>query len=352
MENFNKTVGRAINADRAALAEAITARHYEIQPELETRYGAVGRAKCVQDAGYHLSYLAEAISASSPALFADYIAWAKVMLESRGVPAGDLSRNLNCIREVLQQRLTPCMSVVTEQYIEAALSRLPQSPSDIPTHFDEVEPHAELAKQFVTLLLQGDRHAASRLILDTVSSGVTVQDIYLYVFQRSQRELGRLWQMNQLSVAQEHYCTAATQFIMSQLYPYIFRTEKNGCSMVATSVSGELHEIGMRIVADFLEMEGWDTYYLGANTPAPGILQCLQERKAQVLGISATMTFHVGAVENLIAAVRASEAVHDVKILVGGYPFNIEPDLWRRVGADGYAKDASEAITAANQFCG
>src|SRR4028119_1859916 len=114
MQNFNKTVGRAIDAERASLAEAITVRQYEIQPELEARYGAAGRAKCVQDACYHLSYLAEAIAASSPSLFADYIAWAKVMLDTRGIPAEDLSRNLHCMREVLQQRLSVSMSAVVE----------------------------------------------------------------------------------------------------------------------------------------------------------------------------------------------------------------------------------------------
>jgi methanogenic corrinoid protein MtbC1 len=179
---------------------------------------------------------------------------------------------------------------------------------------------------------------------------VPVKEIYLHVFQASQREIGRLWQTNRLSVAQEHYCTAATQLIMAHLYPRIFRTEKNGRRLVATSIAGELHEIGGRFVADFFEMEGWDTYYLGANSPTPAVVQALAERKAHVLAVSATMTFHVRAVGELVAAVRASEELRDVKIMVGGYPFNVEPELWRRVGADAYAADASEAIAAAGRL--
>jgi methanogenic corrinoid protein MtbC1 len=101
------------------------------------------------------------------------------------------------------------------------------------------------------------------------------------------------------------------------------------------------------MIADFLEMEGWDTYYLGANSPTPAIVQALAERKAHVLAVSVTMTFHIRAVEELVAAVRASEAVRAVKIMVGGYPFNVEPELWRRVGADAYAPDASEAVAVA-----
>ena len=88
------------------------------------------------------------------------------------------------------------------------------------------------------LLLRGNRQAASQLILTAVARGVTVKDIYLHVFQRTQYEIGRLWQINRISVAQEHFCTAATQLIMSQLYPHIFRTERVGRRLVATCVGG------------------------------------------------------------------------------------------------------------------
>ncbi len=97
-------------------------------------------------------------------------------------------------------------------------------------------------------------------------------------------------------------------------------------------------------------MEGWDTYYLGANSPTSAIVQAIADRRADILAVSATMTFHIRAVENLIATVRASADSNNVKILVGGYPFNLVPELWKRVGADAYAADASEAIAVASGF--
>jgi methanogenic corrinoid protein MtbC1 len=230
------------------------------------------------------------------------------------------------------------------------LQKLSQAPSSLPTFITPDQPLASLAQPYLVALLRGERQVASRLILEAVAGGVAIKDIYLYVFQRSQREIGRLWQMNQVGVGQEHYCTAATQLIMSQLYPYIFATERNGLTLVATCVSGELHEIGMRIIADFFEMAGWDTFYLGANTPAASIVQTLVERKADMLGISATMTFNITALVELISLVRASEACRQVKILVGGYPFNVEPTLWQQVGADAYVSDASAAISTANSL--
>jgi methanogenic corrinoid protein MtbC1 len=159
------------------------------------------------------------------------------------------------------------------------------------------------------------------------------------------REVGRLWQSNRIGIAQEHYCTACTQSIMSQLYPRIFSAEKNGRRLVATCVGGDLHEIGPRMVADFFEMEGWDTFFLGGNTPTSGVLQQVAERAPQVLAISATMSFHAQAVADLIAATRAAGT--STRILVGGTPFNSEPGLWKDAGADGCAGDAAEAIAVA-----
>jgi len=151
-------------------------------------------------------------------------------------------------------------------------------------------------------------------------------------------------------VAQEHFCTAATQVIMSRLYPYVFSTPKNGRKLVATSAGGELHEIGIRIVADFFELEGWDAYYLGANTPANAIVAALKDRRADLLCVSATMTFHLDAVEEIVGAVRAAFGADRPKILVGGYVFKTRGQLWKKIGADGFADDAPGAVRAAERL--
>jgi methanogenic corrinoid protein MtbC1 len=238
----------------------------------------------------------------------------------------------------------------TQPYFEAALSRARTAPSTVPSFLETDHPLGDLAREYLQMLLEGERHTASTLILSAVEHGTSVKEIYLHVFQPVQREVGGLWQTNQISVAQEHYCTAATQLVMSQLYPRIFATERLGRRMVATCVGGELHEIGVRMVADFFEMEGWDTYYLGANTPATSILQALDDRNADILAISATMTFHVGHVEQLISAVRASDMGRNLRIMVGGYPFNVSPGLWRHVGADGFATNAQDAVRQAEEL--
>lgn len=350
MDTLNKQVSDALNDHRANLAARMVEREFARHPELEKRYGKMGRVKCLEDAGYHLAYLAQAIAAGEPALFGNYIGWAKVMLANRGVPATDLAGLLATMKESLARQFAPELNTLAAEYIDAALSQLPEMPDDVPCFLPENSPLAPLAGQYLHALLRGERQIASQLILAAVERGAAVREIYLQVFQSAQYEIGRLWQVNQISVAQEHYCTAATQLIMSQLYPHIFGAKPTRGTLVSTCVAGDLHEIGARMVSDFFELEGWHTHYLGANVPASGVLQTLVQLPANVLAVSATIAYHIPAVKALIAAVRRTPDCEGVKILVGGYPFKVAPSLWEHVGADGSAQDAQEAIARVNRL--
>jgi methylmalonyl-CoA mutase cobalamin-binding domain/chain len=156
--------------------------------------------------------------------------------------------------------------------------------------------------------------------------------------------------MNRVNVALEHYCTAATQVVMARLSSQVFAAERIGRTMVATCVGDELHEVGLRMVADFFEMAGWDALYLGANVPPESIVKTLVEHRADVLGVSVTMTAHIPTVTDLIAAVRSHPDCMQVKVCVGGYPFNLTEGLWRKVGADGYGSDARTAVEVCNRL--
>lgn len=350
MRNSYRQISKLINDQTDILARNALDRQYNLQAEDWKPYGQSGYQMGLRDMGHNFSYLAEAVAANDPSLFLDYTGWAKSLFAGLKLPPQTLTVSLECMSQALQEVLPPKLSGLPRSYIDAALLHLPHLPEISQSFLLPEAPLHELAVKYLETLLRGDRQTASRLILDAVEQGASVKDIYLHVFQLCQREVGRLWQMNRVSVAQEHFCTAATQVIMSQLYPYIFATEKKaGRRLVATTVGGEFHEIGVHMVTDFLEMEGWDTYYLGANTPDESILRALEERQAGILAISATITFHVSKVRELIDRLRSALSF-PIKIMTGGYPFNIARDLWKEVGADAYARDAHEAVSVAERL--
>jgi methanogenic corrinoid protein MtbC1 len=297
----------------------------------------------LEDARYHLRYLSEAVGAREPALFVHYATWAKTMLLARNIPVEDLVANLEVMLDVLAKELPASMQTPAVDYVKSAIGSLTLA-NENTSFLDPEQPLAKLAHQYLAALLRYDRHSASTLILQAVENKVSIKEIYCHVFEPCQYEIGRLWQSNVASVAQEHYCTASTQLIMSQLYPYIFCSDRTSRgTIVAACVSGELHEIGARMLCDLLEMEGWNTIYLGASVPAGGIVDVLRDNHSNILAVSASMTFHIPAVREVIAAVRSARP--ETRILVGGYAFKIAPNLWRDVGADYWTKDAADAIS-------
>jgi methanogenic corrinoid protein MtbC1 len=331
---------------REAIAERVATLFWKAYPQLEKRWHAAWQ-KTTQDNSL-LDYLSEALSLGRSSLFTEYVVWVAVLLTGQDFPGMAVGLNLKLIRTILVSELSDAGGAMATQYLDTAIAAIERGVSATRTHLGGNEPIDFLARDYLSALLRGDRHVAMSLVLAAADGGTSIKDIYLFIFQRVLQELGRLWHFNQISVAQEHYCTGCTQLIMSQLYPRIFSTERNGLRLVSTCVGGDLHELGLRMLSDFFEMEGWDTFYLGANTPTSGTLQQVAERRPHVLAISATLSVHVKSVADLIAATRA--AGRPPRILVGGSPFNSLPGLWKDVGADGYARDAAEAIAVAGAW--
>lgn len=350
MVELSAQAGQMLASRLTELSQTAVDAQYEHQSAFWKPYDPEGYAKSIRDAGYHFSYLAEALTANDPSLFVDYAAWVKVLFAGLNFPEHILPTTLHFMKQAIEKSLPLDLAAIANGSIDLALDHIASSPESPESFIRPDNPFYELADRYLKTLLSSDRHAASELILASAAQGMSVMDIYLHVFQPAQLEIGRLWQTNQVSVAQEHYCTAVTQMIMSQLYPQILASEKNGQTVVATSVSQELHEIGIRMVADSLEFSGWDAYYLGANTPASSIIRTIQEKRAGLIAISATIPMHVSKVTDLIAQIRSSSFAFPYKILVGGYPFNVSPTLWRQVGADAHARDAREAVLVAQQL--
>lgn len=203
---------------------------------------------------------------------------------------------------------------------------------------------------YLAALRQGDRRRALNVARQALNDGVDIRDLYVEIFQPAMHEIGRLWETNEITVAQEHLATAITQSVMAQLYVYLFARPSNGLTLVATCIGGELHELGIRMVADFFELEGWDVYYLGANMPIEDVVNMVNERKANMLAISVTLNNHVPYARELIQAVRTSPIGVTIKVMVGGQPINRSPDIYQTIGADITASNAREAIQRAKEM--
>ncbi|PKU26604.1 cobalamin B12-binding domain protein [Telmatospirillum siberiense] len=297
----------------------------------------------------HLRYLDAAESVDSQCLLLDYLVWLKGRFFYLGFSAADLQSSLQCLADAIAAEGS-VRSVRQADMLRRALAELDQQPSEFSSLACSGPPITGAAMQFLSALLAWDLRTAEKLVIGAVNGGVAIPSIYLEVIAPAMHELGRLWYAARISVEQEHYVSSAAQVIMSQLYPRLFAAECKGPVLVAICAEGEPHEIGMRMVADLFQLEGWDTKFLGANVPPEAVVVLADQVRASVVAVSAMIATNVPAVAAQVIMLRAGPGGRGRKILVGGYPFNVDKDLWRRVGADGTAPDGRLAVMEANRL--
>lgn len=295
----------------------------------------------------HILYLAEAVAATSPALFRYYTEWATAVSLSNNVPTERLRESYLTIAAVLRDSESTADAAVAIEYLQDAVGLIGKGDAPAPSPMAGAH---EVAPRVLDWLLDCRRQEAIDLVDATVAEGTSVLDVYLQVFQPVLREVGRLWQYNRISVAQEHYCSAAIQLMMGRFSDRIFASERIGKTIVSACVGDELHEIGLRMVADAMEASGWDTHFLGANVPAADLVKLARRVRADVVALSVTLTSNLSRLNDIIGALRDETALEETKLVVGGYPFIVQPDLWRKVGADGCAGDAAQAIEVCTEL--
>lgn len=199
-------------------------------------------------------------------------------------------------------------------------------------------------EDYLAALRRADRRGALLVARTALAAPIDIRDLYIDIFQAAMYEIGRLWEINEITVAQEHMATAITQSVMAHLYGNVLTGPRLGRRMVATCIGGELHELGLRMVADFFEIEGWDVIFLGANMPVPDLVTLINTRPFDLLAVSASLNAHVPEASRLIGELRASPMGSRIKIIVGGHPFSHNPALAGMIGADMTAPDARAAV--------
>ena len=334
--------------DRLALN--VMADHKKLRPEVFAHYRGEPNDPWLEETRKQIGFLFDAANINSPAMFVNYIAWAKIVLLHAGVPSEIFREKLEIIRQQCGNELKGSFAVQVDGILGLTLDRYPGMPESEAPFIDDTAGMGTITGKYLEQVLRGERQAAQETIRDAMARGIQPKDIYINVIQRAQYEVGRRWQLGQISVAQEHYATELAHQILSQVNISMTRHTCRKGNLVVTCVGNEMHGLGPRMVADFLEMDGWDVSYLGANTPHADIISMLKERNAKALLVSATMGYNVKRVRVLIRHIRADPRLEKLKVMVGGYAFNSVEGLWSVVGADGFARDAEETIRVVNEL--
>jgi methanogenic corrinoid protein MtbC1 len=200
----------------------------------------------------------------------------------------------------------------------------------------------QVRRRYLEHLLTPDARGAWEEITAALERGARAAQVYLDVLTPAMVEIGQLWETARIGVAQEHLATQITQTVLARLAPSLedaasaFAGERRRRAIVA-GTPGELHGIGARMVADFLEASGWDVLLLGPDAPVGDIVALTAERAPDVVALSTSLSFNLLAAGRVFARLR--ELDEPPLLVAGGRAYEGQGDRALLAGADVFATD-------------
>jgi methanogenic corrinoid protein MtbC1 len=146
------------------------------------------------------------------------------------------------------------------------------------------------------------------------------------VLTPAMRRIGDLWEQNRIGVADEHLATAITERALAQVYPTLFRASPLSRErVIVSSVEGEQHVLGLRMVADILEGNGYEVLFLGADVRVSALLAAIDQHRPAAIALGCTGTW---STETLLTTLTQLQRHPSLPIMLGGIgvPERVPPE--------------------------
>jgi 5-methyltetrahydrofolate--homocysteine methyltransferase len=195
-------------------------------------------------------------------------------------------------------------------------------------------------------VLQGDREAVQEQVRNALAIGLDPQVILADGMIAAMKEVGRLFEEGDYYVPEMMLSASAMQDGLAILKPLLPQVNVRSVGRVLIgTVEGDLHDIGKNLVAMMLEGAGFEIRDLGVDVTPQKFVEAVREGNVDIVAMSALLTTTMVNMQTTIEALIQAGQRQRVKIMIGGAP--LTEGYARQIGADGYAPDASRAVTLA-----
>ncbi|MGM0640403.1 MAG: cobalamin B12-binding domain-containing protein [Thermotogota bacterium] len=315
----------------------------------------VSGQKDIDDMIYHLKYLDLTVDYGEPRIFTNYFEWLRDVFISYNLSVHELIRSLYALSEAISLLLEndyggKIYSIIDSTIQNSINDRLKIEDKER-DNLEKIYLDNDLYSfynKYLEAILNLDKEEAFEVVDKIREKGYKAKEIYLNIFQMALHKLGELWQKNMISVAQEHYGTAITRRAMEKFNLNIKTYKDNSPVFLGVCPPNDNHEVGLRMICDFLESDGWKTIFIGSSSTISSVLDILKNHTVDVLGISISLSIYLKDAQKMINMVK--KEFPDVKILVGGNAIRGNERIVDKLGADGTAYDANEIIPITNKL--
>jgi len=198
-------------------------------------------------------------------------------------------------------------------------------------------------------LIEGDAPGTAALTQQALDAGRPAHTILNEGLIPGMTQVGELFEKNEYFVPELLLAARAMYAALDLLRPKLVEGdyEPAGKAVIGT-VQGDLHDIGKKLVGIMLEGNGFAVVDLGADVAPEKFMEAVRESGARIVGLSALLTTTLPSMEKTVHALK--ELDPSLKVMVGGAP--VTQAFADSIGADGYGRDASAAVTLARRLLG
>ena len=174
-----------------------------------------------------------------------------------------------------------------------------------PGHFAARTDAPVLSRRYVDALRVAQPAAAERVVDDALAAGLAPAAIQSLVIEPAMERIGRLWEANAITVADEHLATAISQSVLVRLFDRLtVAPPRSRERVLLAAVEGQHHVLGLRMIADVMEGAGFDVLYLGADVPVDALRRFAAEHRPAITGLGFAISVGVGVLADSIHAVH------------------------------------------------
>jgi len=207
------------------------------------------------------------------------------------------------------------------------------------------------ANQLYEAIINGDNKAAVAITREALAAEADPLELVNRQMIPAMAEVGRRFECEEYFVPELLLAARAMKGALVLIRPLLIErgAEPVGRVVIGT-VKGDLHDIGKNLVASMLEGGGFEVIDLGADVSPEKFVSEAQEKKADIVALSALLTVTMPSMKTTIEALRAAGLRERVKVLIGGAP--VTEDYAAQIGADGYGANAASAVPLARKVLG
>ena len=250
-------------------------------------------------------------------------------------------------REEKEAELSRKLALLEQQGTKADSTDNTEVPSAVTASKDTPQIN-EMQEKLKTAVLKGNRNGIVKITNEALESGEKPVELLNQVLLPAINLVGEYFDQGKYFLPQLIASAEAMKNSIEVLEP-LLQTGNSGEEMpvvVIATVEGDIHDIGKNLVALMLKNHGFHVIDLGKDVPQAKILETAKEHHAEFIALSALMTTTMQRMREIVAAAKQEGIT--AKIIIGGAV--ITQEYADEIGADGYSKDAADAVKLAKSL--